>query len=65
MAELTREGVIARVKSGDSLKQEDLSALDLSVVNLTKADLTRANLSGATYDQYQLKDSLNVDKAIL
>ena len=45
MAKLTREDVIARVKSGDSLEQEDLSGLDLSGADLYQANLQKAMTS--------------------
>ena len=80
MAELTREEVIARVESDESLEGEDLSGLDLSEANLSGsglsgAKLTGANLTGATltetnlryaiYDPEYLEYAINADKAIL
>ena len=44
MPKLTRKDVIARVKSGDSLEQENLSGLDLTGADLNGANLNRAYL---------------------
>lgn len=56
---LTREAVIAKVKSGEGLENTDLSELDLS-----KLDLSGVNLAGARMEEVNLSDS-NLTRAIL
>ena len=43
----------------------DLRIANLTGANLTGADLSKTDLRGANYDPAQLRDSKNVDKAIL
>ena len=54
MAKLTFEEVIAKVKAGESLKEEDLSGIDLRLANLSGIDLRRAKLSGADLSRADL-----------
>ena len=57
MAQLTREEVLARVESGESLQGEDLPGLDLSGADLRNANLEAADLKNAIGVPGDFKDS--------
>jgi len=57
-SDLSRDEVLRRVRTKQSLKRAGLSGLDLTEVDFTGIDLTRADLDGAKLDRAKLNGAL-------